>query len=351
MALRPPPLKAQPSILADWVELRTLADPEGVFELRKLKRLWDTNRESEDTDLERHHLSEQDTEFDGVSGEDEEAFFTSLIVELAERMTNLKGSYPFEFSGANRTRFKFVGTTSVGSAIYLFCLFLSNEGNQELLDGKWNPAVTDKTRDLFQACSTLAAAGHICGCAISFGWPRPYNNPPFLKKLQEVYAQFGEGTVVTQPKAGASPWVKDEEIDIIAWKPRSDGAPGKFYLLAQVASGENWEGKSVLAGIKYFHRTWFTTPPASQPTAAILIPHLVPQVGVGTRKDRMDLITGKFGHVIDRMLLPEIAEIGLQLANDLTNNYCIERKEDMPVIMEWVNAQAETLKSTNFLPL
>lgn len=37
-----------------------------------------------------------------------------------------------------------------------------------------------------------------------------------------------------------SPMVKDEEIDVIAWKPREDKTPGTYYLLGQVASGDKW---------------------------------------------------------------------------------------------------------------
>jgi hypothetical protein len=191
----------------------------------------------------------------------------------------------------------------------------------------------------------VAAAGEVVGCAVSFGWPRPNKNPPFLKKLREVYAQFGEGKPVSKPRPGAATAVKDEEIDIIAWRPRKDGAAGTTYLLGQVASGHNWQGKSLKGGgIAYFHRTWFDKPPASEATPSIFIPHAVPPGDGGSRRERMDLLVARFGTILDRLRIPLLAKQGLALAANNTD-LIIERVSDIRSIAAWVNKQIKALRA------
>lgn len=352
MPIRLPPLKATPSILADWVEMRTLADPSGFFRLNNLKRFWDTNRETEASDPGGQYSPEEDTDSEGVSGYDDDAFLDAVNDELSERLNALKESYPFSFdSQGSGLRFKINAELSEGAKVYLFCLLLTHWGADEVMDGTWTPNIDNKTRDLFQACATLAAAGFISGCAISFGWPRPNGNPPFLKKLREVYALFGEGQVVASIKPGASPMVKDEEIDIIAWKPRVDKAPGTHYMLGQVASGDNWESKSLMGGIDYFHRAWFISPPVSEAKASIFIPHMVQQVGTGNRNDRMELLHTKFGYIIDRMVLPHYLREGMSFCNDPSCKFLIERSDAIPFVIDWVNQQTEGLRSAGEVPL
>ena len=139
--------------------------------------------------------------------------------------------------------------------------------------------------------------------------------------------------------------VKDEEIDIIAWRPRTDGAAGTYYLLGQVASGDNWMAKSIKGGpIDYFHRTWFELPPASQATASIFIPHAVPPVGDGNRRERLDLLVAKFGTIFDRLRVAPLAAAGIALAAEHQEELLIERIDEVPNVRAWVTAQAECLR-------
>ena len=146
--------------------------------------------------------------------------------------------------------------------------------------------------------------------------------------------------------------VKDEEIDVIAWQPRPDKTAGTFYVLGQVASGDNWTGKSIKSSIDYFHTTWFSTRPPSTPSPAIFIPHAVPPMGEGNRKERIALLTEKFGMIFDRMLLPKMSDEGYILAKNSNNNFTVERVDDSTEIEAWVTAQIESLKnSAHHLPL
>jgi hypothetical protein len=351
MPIRFPPLKSIPAVLADWIEVRTLVDQSGFFRLNKLKRYWDTQRETEASDPAGQHRPEENTDEDGVSGGDDDAFLDALTDELSDRITALDTAYPFQFEKGG-LRLSLKENLSEGAYMYLFCLLLTHCKAGEVMNGSVLPAVNNRIRDLFQACSTLAAAGVVRGCAISFGWPRPNNNPPFLVKLKEVYARFGEGSIVDTPRPGTSPMVKDAEIDIIAWHPRPDRAPGTEYLLGQVASGDNWTCKSIKGGgIAAFHTSWFTMHPASEPIASIFIPHVVLPVAGETRRERMHILSPEFGRMYDRLSLPRYAGDGMLLADDASNNLHIERRTDIPEIVEWVLTQIASLKVAGAIPL
>jgi hypothetical protein len=345
MALNVPPLKAPASTIADWIELATLTDPRGTYAIPRLKRIWDTNRGFEDTDPEGQARREDDTNEQGVGGRDDDAFLDSINQELSERCQALGKSYPFKIADAGLSLTLHKNQTP-GQLIYLFCLLLSHCNKEGVLKGAWIPRVNHKVRDLFQACSTIAAAGEVRGCAISFGWPRPSNKAAFLKTLRRVYKAFGEGKPVKKRRRGAAIMVKDEEIDVIAWTPRADRAAGTYYLLGQVASGNNWECKSIKGdSIEYFHRTWFTLPPASAATPSIFIPHAMLPGDGGTRRDKMELATAKFGTILDRLRIPPAAMRGLLFAAR-KKDWLIERVEDMNEIEKWVRRQIAGLRSS-----
>jgi hypothetical protein len=345
MPIKQPSLTAPPYLLCDWAEFKALSTPAGAFRLEALRRLWDINREREDSDPQGFVEREEDTDDEGVQGGDDEAFIDSLSQEIADRRQALGETYPFQLTNANRL--EVVGPPTEGGYVYLFCLLLTYTNAKEILDGTWVPAVDNAVRDLFQVGSTLAAAGEVTGCAVSFGWPRPNGNPPFLRRLQEVYGMFGEGEVVQRPRKGVSPAPKDEEIDVIAWRPRPDRAAGAaFYMLGQVASGDNWMGKPLEgAPIRNFHRNWFTQDPVTVPRGYIFIPHAVPPVDIqGTRRERLNAITARYGTIIDRMRLPRLSEEGLRLAErHHENGLHIERVNEFAGIGHWVNAQLTAL--------
>lgn len=349
MVINQPPIKSNPAILCDWIEITTISNPRGKYRLSSLQRFADTHRETENTDFEGQHRREENTSEQGVAGEDTDAFLDSIIEELSQRAECLPGCYPFELDAATGC-FSLKPDLTEGEFIYLFCLFLSNSKRGEIFDGSWLPHIDHVTRDLFQACATLAAAGEVRGSAISFGWPRPNQNPPFLQRLQEVYNLFGEGEVVTEPRQGVSPSPKDEEIDLIAWTPRLDKAAGTYYLLGQVASGDNWEAKSIKSGIDYLHHNWFYQAPASTPHASIFIPHLIQVVerGHGSRADRITALTPKFGSIFDRLRIPSLAQDGISIADgeeDIGVPFSIERRNDIPQIRNWLNIEVDRLRA------
>ncbi|MBT9487129.1 MAG: hypothetical protein IV093_06425 [Rubrivivax sp.] len=334
--LRPPPIADAPHILCDWVELAVLRNTRGTYHIADLVRYRDTTRETEDADIEGEFGRERDTDTEGVSGGDGDAFYDSLIEQFAEREEALGSAYPFAVN--SRGVVTLHQPNDWGGYMYLFCLLLSYSNDADLLNGTWRPRVDNTIRDLFQACATVAAAAEVRGHAYSFGWPRPGNNPPFLAKLTAIYQHFGDGQVRAVRRRGLSPFAKDEEIDVIAWRPRRDRAAGTIYLLGQVASGGNWMGKAIHgAPIANFHRNWFDPAPASNAAGCIFIPRLVESADPqGTRRDGMDVQTLRYGTIFDRLRLPLMIQEGIQLSlSGEGANWIIERIDELQTVCDW----------------
>lgn len=328
MALANPPIEADAHVQLDWLEFKILRSEYKTEGLATLKRDFDVRRNSEGLDQE------------GQKG-DEEEFFEDLLAEMRFRAKCLGDSYPFRLSDSGES-LELSSDITPGGYIYLFCLFLSHPSADAVLNGAYLPPINNEVRNFFQACSTVAAAGEISGHAYSFGFPRP-DQTSFLTKLTQVYAAFGEGVVVTAIPPGASIWPKDEEIDVISWRPSNDGAPGKPYLLGQVASGFNWYVKSIKGGsIDSFHNVWFHRRPASQCTAYIFIPFCIEFTDSETLNERMDVLGHKFGTIVYRYRLPKFAQIGIDLkaAND---EIVLEGAEALPQISAWVDNQIDAL--------
>ena len=281
------PERDAPSIeFADWIEVRAFLSLTGEALVDELS-------------------SHQDLEWDqppsepGAEDEAQEDVQARLAEQVLRRCDWLKGAYPFSMSPDGRfLRVKKDDEWDIGDLVYLFSLLVTHSTQSPIIPPELAPSKNEMitARDLFQVCATLAAAGYCQGPAFSIGWPRP-DGTSFLGKLHEIWKLFGDG----KPKESLKPGnekVKDEGIDVIAWRPTNDRHPGTLYLLGQAASGRNWESKSILAQINLFHGDWFDDHPASQPTAAIFIPFMIDD------PDEMRRNTYKLGWIFHRGRLP-----------------------------------------------
>jgi hypothetical protein len=330
MVLSTLPLDCASQYAIDWLEYKILCSEYGIGSVSELQRIWDTRRNSESDDFE-------------GSNSDAEIFLQNISAEISSRIRQLEATYPFELS-ENGATLSLKENFSAGAYIYLFCLFLSHPKKGAVLNGRYLPKITNEVRDLFQACSTWAAAGIVKGNAYSFGFPRP-DGSGFLQKLQLVYNKFGEGKVVDAIPKGASRRPKDEQIDVIAWQDRADGAAGKFYVLGQVASGNDWPDKTIKgAAIDRFHGTWFSNPQiASQALASLFIPFcIVPEDG-DTTAERLNILTLEFGNVYYRHLLPLLAQKGIDHFEN-NPNCIVERITDINRISKWVDSELSKLR-------
>jgi hypothetical protein len=320
------PLDCSSPYAIDWLEYKVLSSEYKIASVSELQRIWDVRRNEEGDDFE-------------GAGTDGDVFLQTVSAELSNRIKKLGAAYPFELSDNGESL-----SLTAGGHIYLFCLLLSHPKKGPVLNGKYLPNITNTVRDLFQACSTLAAAGEVRGNSYSFGFPRP-DGTGFLEKLRVVYQKFGEGKVVDSVPRGASRKQKDAQIDIIAWKDRPDRAAGKRYVLGQVASGNDWPGKTIKgAAIDSFHKTWFSNPQvASQATAALYIPFCIIPEADDTVEDRIGVLTHEFGDIYYRDILPLMAQHGIDHAQEMSD-CVVERVQDVDRVSAWVNEELKKLR-------
>ena len=321
--------------LADWLELKAISSPDGRVGFSTLVSASALAEEQQAQDI-----ADEDIRDDNL--------VLSAQEEIERRRSTIRDDYPFRIDDTGRA-LEFVMPESNAGYVYLFCLFLSHACDRTIVPKSLAPNVTNEIRNLFQACATGAAGGYVEGPAVSFGFPRP-DETGFLDALHRVYNLFGDGKPVGKPGPAATSRVKDNGIDIIAWRRPVDRLPTTMYLVGQVASGRNWEQKSVKADREHFHKYWFEKEPASQPTDAIFIPFSLepeePNDGTpyeDVLNDYMRYIGYRFGTVFYRDRIAHYVSKGLKLAAEGEKD--IERVQDVEKVSEWVNNYTQRLRT------
>lgn len=321
--------------IADWLELKAISSPDGRVGFATL--------------VSAIALAENEQQ-ENIGDEDraEEQLVLRVQEEIARRLQTVGEDYPFRVDDKGRA-LQFVIPVSEAGSVYLFCLFLSHASDRTILPKKIAPKVTNAIRNLFQACATIAAGGYVKGPSISFGFPRP-DGTTFLKAFHRVYRLFGNGKPRKRPRVAAAKKIKDNGIDIIAWRRSVDNLPCTHYMIGQVASGNDWQGKSVIPDREHFHKYWLEDVPGSQPQDAMFMPFgLEPEdQEEGTPyedvlKDYMQSVGYRYGMLFYRDRIARYLVEGLQLIAAGENQ--IERRAEVGKVVKWVEGYTKRLRA------
>lgn len=251
------------------------------------------------------------------------------IDRLAERRSVLDDTYPFLLDEGGDLLYYQHEELTIGQGSYLVCLLLSNlRAISPMLDGT-NAHPDSKSihqlRLWFQYFATAALAAEVNGRAWSFGHPRP-NHTGFLTKLTEVYTALNDGRV--EPARGAPKSAKDDQVDVFAVRQHADALPGYLFAAAQVATGADWRGKSLVGHMQQgFFDRWFGEQPSTRP----LVYHIVPFA----REDdalRDDVRT--LGNLLHRTRLPSrVSEAGTLVEAGME----IEAYDQLAIAVDWIS--------------
>lgn len=289
-------------LLADWLELEVLCGRSSAASIYTINA---------------DPVVEPDTEPDGIDEDSlrHEQRLSRLVTEIEQRQKALGDSYPFAFTpeGTMLER-RNMGT---GPNVYLFCLLASHGRAGGFLHETDILAMKD-VPDIMQACATWSAAGFELGPSYALGIDP--TSKAFLPRVGEIYGAFGDGSPVGEIPKGAPKHVKDDGIDVIAWRQMPDHQPPADYMMAQVASGQNWRTKAVRNAINRFLVTWFKPAPARAAKPALMIPYCIDPAGDEDEDSEQEAlamqwrrIVAEFGELFYRYRLPVFAARGLEL--------------------------------------
>ena len=280
------------SDLVDWIELKILESEFNAFNLNELSSLTEEGEDEENEDYSKQDLLNEET-------------VSTAIAEIVFRLEKLEDSYPFEMAADDTEMRLKQGERNIGQWIYLYCLIISHRKADGVNISDFD--LTNDDRDILQIASVYAAVGHF-GEAVSFGWPRK-DDSGFVTALKDTFLRMKEGMPREGFLPGASPHIKDGEIDVVAWTPMNDDLPGKLFLLGQVATGKNWKDKSILSAIQYVFDIYFSLSPSSPPIGAMFIPFCIDEEHGGSRHEVLHNLTKRFGIIYYRLRLPYYALI------------------------------------------
>ncbi len=256
-----------------------------------------------------------------------EEIISGVVRRIGDRRHALDAVYPFELDDDGSILTYVPQEESLGRTAYILSLVLSNLKaiSPILSSSSVHPEQTEITtlREYFQYFATAALAAEIQGRSWSFGFPRP-DRSGFINKLNEIWRILGDGNVETQ--VGASQHPKDDQIDVFAARLQRDKLPGFLLAVAQVATGQDAQNKSLKGHINVFKSRWFSRQPVTE-----FVPYMI--VPFARRKDEFIDDVRVMGNVLHRLRVPRLVEKAKQF---VVAGVTVEGYERLTRAAQWI---------------
>lgn len=258
----------------------------------------------------------------------QDALLCGVISRLEGRARALSHAYPFELDNTGHVLIFRGNELSYGQAAYILALILSHlQAVSPILQASDVYPTEEEIRQLrqfFQYFATAALAAEVHGRAWSFGYPRP-DSSGFHQKLTEIWEVLKDG--VLQPSIGVPKRPKDDQIDVFAARQHRDGLPGFLLAATQVATGANWQAKSLRSHVQHvFNSRWF----GQQPVTAMVCYHIIPFT---RRDDEFYDDCRCLGNVLHRLRVPYRVEEAHILHEE---GVSIEAFDELERAVDWV---------------
>ena len=333
---------------ADWVELSVLIEDRPMTNGRIVSAQRILSEPADDIEiLDQDDLDDEfgiDYDNDpGVSDNVSEEKSDLILEELESRARLLGELYPFSIVSRNsgwslELKKRVPKEISAAHKCYLACLLMTC-ARGELLNFDSSSTIVRDIGNAFQALAFINAAELIGGKAFWMGFPRP-DKTNMLEAVQKLSSMMGLGKAVDErpPAVNGSNSIKDGGVDLVAWRSFMDGRPSGIVLYGQVASGEDWQEKSILGNTRNF-KAFFKSPPAAHPLIALFVPRVandnIREDSVYSYEDRVSAsiasLDGDLGLIVDRLRLTELTgQFGRSATYRYEDiQYCIRR------VVEW----------------
>lgn len=234
--------------LADWIEYQLLFSSSTTFSRSTLRDFIEEDpgtgdiqnydaadfSDEDEAGESASRRSRRDAAAEGVSVADE--LSSDAFVVLEDRAAFLGDKYPFNVEPDLITLSLDSWQDSV---VYSFLVAL----NARYVYGL-SPDAHMASR-IFERLVRVAMAIYIGGEAEHFGWPR--DGAPgernFAAALPILLRKLGERTAIRFEDIPKK--IKDNEVDVFAWRSPGDGRRGQLVLMCQCAIGAGWNDKGI----------------------------------------------------------------------------------------------------------
>lgn len=250
---------------ADWLELTALAAADRNCSLQDLVQVIRRSGTSDAVAPEDQRLPQDDR-----GSELSQAVAEAAFAEIEARDAGCGGAYPFRVIGQ-----RIQASRATDRSIYVFLLLLANFG------AKAGPAEINAFA-LFDDLAARAAQSYLHGDSYVFAFPRRVAPRGFVKALEDLVLQMGEGQ--GNRRRPNSTKQKDAKLDIVSWRAFEDGRPGKVIAFGQCATGADWKTKLAELSPRAFYSQWLAENPIIDPVRMFFMPFRVSEhdwMGVG----------------------------------------------------------------------
>lgn len=246
---------------ADWLELEALTARDRNTSAQDLiapLRRTGSGEELEDTDLS-EAASDQ-------GGGTTEPLAEDAFAELEDRERSCAGAYPYDVRAD-----LIQARRNVSESLYAFLLLLSLWGKDAAPEGL---NATQLFEEVCERALSASMGGSDRGArTIQFGFPRRVAPKGFIKAVEDLCKQTGEGVAgKKQPKAVEQ---KDARLDLVGWREFPDGRRAQMMMWGQCATGGNWDTKLGDFLPDAWTNTWLIEQPYVLPLKAFFVPHRV----------------------------------------------------------------------------
>jgi hypothetical protein len=312
------------ALAADWMELAAILSRRKTASRADLIRSLSVLEDSQHGVVQLEELI--DSEHTGEELEEEilqsdsELWASDVREELATRLASIGQAYPFRIDASGMDwLLTYHPEEDRHDHLFYSCCLLITARRYGLLTCE----VPQMDR-IMQIIAYLVAGRIVDGTAYWFGYPRPDGTGKMAEAIAEVLRRMGFDSPTLAPPLWSLGEENDEGVDLIAWRNFGDGLPARLVVYGQVASGKNWEDKSV---VRYTDSTipiWFGAFGQRYYIPAMFIPWQQ-YIAIGSSRGRnfrqrvleMSVKQEKiFGVTIDRGRIAELASHATRTGND-----------------------------------
>jgi hypothetical protein len=243
-----PPANWTPDRLADWIEYQLMFSSEKTFSRSILRDFieedlgttdllsYDSADFSDDDDFDEltSQRAGRSAAAEGISEADQ--LSSDAFVVLEDRAAFVGDHYPFRVESDLITS---AVSSWRDSIVYSFLLAL----NARFVYGLSRE--TNRPARIFERLVRAAMAAYVNGEAEHFGWPRDAapGERNFAAALPALLRKLGERAAIKYEDIPAK--IKDNEVDVFAWRPPGDDRRGQLIIMCQCAIGSGWNDKGI----------------------------------------------------------------------------------------------------------